>query len=60
MADIPDLDQRQRDGVRERHHVLQGEGRHPGRLQCGRLQRLLETPSGHHLYHLHPPQPSPP
>ena len=30
-----DLDKGQRDGVRERHHVLQGEGRHEGRDQRG-------------------------
>ena len=43
-----DPDEGQRDGVCERHHVLQGEGRHPRRLQGGRLRRQLQAPLRHH------------
>ena len=45
---VPDPDQGQRDGVRERHHVLQGEGRHLSRGQRGRLQRLRSAAGRHH------------
>ena len=43
-----DPDQGQRDGVCERHHVLQGEERHPRRGQRGRLQRLCPAAGRHH------------
>ena len=43
-----DPDQGQRDGVCERHHVLQGEGRHPRRGQRGRLRELGQAAGGHH------------
>ena len=45
---VADPDQGQRDGVCERHHVLQGGQRHPRRGQRGRLQRLRQTSSRHH------------
>ena len=35
-----DPDQGLRDGVCQRHHVLQGGQRHPRRSQRGRLQRV--------------------
>ena len=48
MFVIADPDQGQRDGVCERHHVLQGEERHPRRGQRGRLQRLCPAAGRHH------------
>ena len=45
---FPDPDEGQRDGVCERHHVLQGEERHPRRGQRGRLQRLRPAAGRHH------------
>ena len=45
---IPDPDQGQRDGVCERHHVLQGAVPHLRRGQRGRLQRLCPAASRHH------------
>ena len=45
---IADPDQGQRDGVCERHHVLQGEERHSRRGQRGRLRRLGEAAGRHH------------
>ena len=35
---LADPDEGQRDGVRERHHVLQGQGRHLSGVQRGRLR----------------------
>ncbi len=35
LSPFKDLDQGLCDGLCQRHHVLQGEGRHPGRGQCG-------------------------
>ena len=43
-----DPDQGLCDGICQRHHVLQGQGRHPGRGQCGRLQRLRQATGRHH------------
>ena len=43
-----DPDQGQRDGFRERHHVLQGGQRHPRRGQRGRLQRVRQAAGRHH------------
>ena len=45
---FPDPDQGQRDGVCERHYVLQGEERNPRRGQRGRLQRLCPAAGRHH------------
>ena len=45
---VTDPDQGQRDGVCERHHVLQGGQRHPRCVQCGRLQRLRPAAGRHH------------
>ena len=43
-----DPHQRLGDGVRQRHHVLQGGQRHARRLQRGRLQRVRQAVGGHH------------
>ena len=43
-----DPDQGLRDGVCQRHHVLQGEGRHLRRGQRGRLQRVRSAAGRHH------------
>ena len=43
-----DPDERLCDGVRQRHHVLQGEERHPCRGQRGRLQRVRQAAGRHH------------
>ena len=48
MFVIADPDQGQRDGVCERHHVLQGEERHSRRGQRGRLRRVCEAAGRHH------------
>ena len=45
---LPDPDQGQRDSVRERDHVLQGEERHPRRGQRGRLRRVCAAAGRHH------------
>ena len=45
---VADPDQGQRDGVCERHHVLQGEGCDLCRGQRGRLQRVLAAAGRHH------------
>ena len=45
---FPDPDQGQRDGVRQRDHVLQGEERHSRRGQRGRLRRVCEAAGRHH------------
>ena len=42
-----DPDQGLRDGVCQRHHVLQGEGRHLRRGQRGRLQRVSSATGRH-------------
>ena len=47
-ASTLDPDQGLGDGVRQRHHVLQGEERRPRRGQRGRLQRVLEAAGRHH------------
>ena len=43
-----DPDQGQRDGVCDRHHVLQGEERYPRRGQRGRLRRVGAAAGRHH------------
>ena len=45
---LPDPDQGQRDGVRQRDHVLQGEERNPRRGQRGRLRRVCAAAGRHH------------
>ena len=44
---ILDSHERLGDSVRQRHHVLQGEERHPRRGQRGRLQRVRQTVGRH-------------
>ena len=48
MRFILDPDQGLCDGVCQRHHVLQGEERHPRRGQRGRLRRLCQALGRHH------------
>ena len=42
-----DPDQGLRDGVRQRHHVLQGGRRYEGCSERGRLQRVREAAGSH-------------
>ena len=46
---LSDSDQGQRDGVRQRDHVLQGEGRNERRGKRGRLQRVCSTVGCDHV-----------
>ena len=46
---LADSHQGQRDGLRERHHVLQGEGQQQGRGQCGRLLHVYTLAGSNHI-----------
>ena len=48
MRFILDPDQGLSDGLCQRHHVLQGEERHPRRGQRGRLWGLSQAVGCHH------------
>ena len=45
---MSDPHQGQRHGVRQRHHVVQSQGRHQRHCQRGRLQRVCQAAGRHH------------